>query len=221
MSLRGSNPPRRPLGPFLLVALAIGALLIAASWVPGVTEGYLGLLRAQAGLAYAPFDGDLEARLEPPGPDADAWADTLLVGIHRPTGARAFEVSVPMWRRGFLPTAVLAALVLATPIAWRRRVLALVAGLVLLDAFVLAQLGIMAWAIVGQITAASPEDRVWWERASLVAAGSFSSRTPIVAATLLVWTAVARPGRALDLRAAGRRLGRALSGRRPVDGGRA
>lgn len=53
--------------------------------------------------------------------------------------------------QGYLPTAALTAMVLATPVPWRRRLKALPVGLLLIHAFVLLRMGVMVWHWFGDI----------------------------------------------------------------------
>ena len=83
----------------------------------------------------------LPARFQPPGPEEEK--DTLLllqnsktlgqIGFQR-TGSRLM---------GYTPTALLIALILATPIPWRRRLVTLIAGLVVVHAFVVLRMTLM------------------------------------------------------------------------------
>jgi hypothetical protein len=59
--------------------------------------------------------------------------------------ARALQLTVDAWQMGWVPTAFLMALIVATPVSWGRRFWALAWGLAWLHAFILLTMGIFVW----------------------------------------------------------------------------
>jgi hypothetical protein len=100
--------------------------------------------------------------------------------------------------RGYLPTATLVALVLATPATRRRKVLAGIGGGLALNAFYIAQTGLLA----ASMFATASEELV--PLGSLLADALPTIRaffgSPIVryAAVFAVWASLMQPGRGLD-----------------------
>jgi hypothetical protein len=105
---------------------------------------------------------------------------------------------------GYLPTVSLVALVLATPIAWRRRRRALWMGLLAVHVFVALRMALPIWrdfALPGPLQVYEPGGFVRWargvaERAFLAAPASF------FVVPVLIWVLVAFTGRDRELLAA-------------------
>lgn len=104
--------------------------------------------------------------------------------------------------RGWWPTAILIALVVTTPMSRRRRLGALVGGVVLLDALLLLRLGAV---VLTSYAASAPDADPRWMRASELARESFASWLPPLLGVLVAWGGLARP-RSIDLAATARWL---------------
>ena len=133
-------PLRNPsVGGFLVrFLLVFGVLLVP--W-PGLGHAYAVLFRAGGDLVLGSFPSGVDVRFRPL-PEGEAKWNTELVVRNRQTQAVG---SVPMSSRsmGYVPTAVLVGLVLATPIPWPRRRRALFWGLILVHGFVVLRLGLV------------------------------------------------------------------------------
>jgi len=118
------------------VFLACLLLWLAALLVPwpGVARAYSHLFCVGGNLLFGSFGPGGEVRFKPPTAIEPAQRCGITL-INRPAGKGADE-TIDTRFRGYAPTAVLAALVLATPIPWRRRVRALFWGLLLVQGFV-------------------------------------------------------------------------------------
>ena len=112
--------------------------------------------------------------------------------------------------RGWWPTAVLIGMIAATPLPWRRRAARLVAGVLVLDALILARLAVMAVALFGA-SESVPVER--WVRVMGPLSESFNSWVPPTVSVLFAFAVVASPSRTIDLRVSRTPLGRLLFGR--------
>lgn len=79
--------------------------------------------------------GNLPKQFKPPQPD-DVLQDTLMVLMNNDVPGSIGVLRTSSRPIGFWPTAVFLSLLLATPIRWRRKLIALVVGLVLVQGFV-------------------------------------------------------------------------------------
>ncbi len=135
----------RPIVAFALRLVILYAVL-AAPW-PGVRPGYAAMYRSAADLVLGSMlDGRL--RFEPIPGAADG--KDVMVRLRAAEGSNQ-RLSMPHDSRltGYLPTAELIALVLATPLAWPRRLIALAAGLMTVSAFI----GVRLAALVAYVYA--------------------------------------------------------------------
>lgn len=126
-------PARRITG-FFLRAAAFYALLLS-SW-HGLTDAYRVVFRAMGNVAMPRLaNGAASARFLRYA-DNPHGADTSVKIVKRATGASG-NIDLKSGFLGFRPTAFLVALVLATPISWPRRSVALVLGLLAVSLLVL------------------------------------------------------------------------------------
>lgn len=154
--------------PFLKIALHLAlasGIFIALALVPVARDAYRVLLRGMCNAAFSSVgdEGYVSFRLPMPT-DVTPGNDSheLLVEIERrivkyQTGYNAegeevrtpivsggkCKVVIPASRIGFMPTIELIALVIATPVPWVRRGLALMLGLIIVNAFVIARIWLM------------------------------------------------------------------------------
>lgn len=150
--------PPRPLGRFFLSAMALYALFMAP-W-PGVANGYAHLFRAGGNVLFARFwfwsdasvkfldienlrPGDL-----PPGTPSISPGKTkdTLLQLHRRAAGTVGHLRTSSRPIGYGPTVVMMALVLATPLGWRRKGWALASGLVLIHAFIAFRITLLVTA---------------------------------------------------------------------------
>lgn len=139
-------PIRKVVWFLLRFALCYGLLL--APW-PGLTEGFGKVFASAADRVFGSDDPTHRVRIRWMDPDqpmiGPEWAqDTVLVLEFRggPRNARPSIFSLVRSSRytGYVPAALLLALVLATPVPWSRRLWAILWGLPLVTVFVGAML---------------------------------------------------------------------------------
>ena len=145
-----SNPSRwrQPVARFLCGFAIIYGLLILP-W-PGLGETYGRHFREICRLAFSGDGGRLLVRFAPMATGSRHPIDTQIALANRDQLDRnsigpAVILGVSSRRAGWLPAVLTAALILATPVAWRRRAWALLGGLLLIHGFTLCFVGIYIW----------------------------------------------------------------------------
>ena len=140
--------PRRLVVVFLLQFVVIYGLLIVP-W-PGWRAGYERFFQGLAGTVLAREQGPAIVRFrpaeKPPRPEIDleilfAQRTEIDAAGQAPTRILGLDTRGVGW----VPTALLLALVAATPLPWRRRWRALLAGVVLVHGYVLAVVACYLW----------------------------------------------------------------------------
>lgn len=124
--------PRLLSGFFCRLILIYGLLIVP--W-PGLREGYSTAYRAVGNVLFGSFGSDGLVRFEPL-PDDKSRDDTMIVIKNRrvPGGQVSHPHNTQL--RAYLPTATAVALILATPIPWRRRWKAALLGWMLINGVV-------------------------------------------------------------------------------------
>ncbi len=131
--------PLRRISGFFLRCLVIYALLLAP-W-PGLLDGYRAFFAAGGNVLFHWFGPSGSVSFTPiPSPDHVKDMSIELTKL-RPQRVRG-TMQIKCAYAGYRPTAFLIALVLATPIPWRRRLWALAWGLALVNAFVAFRVGL-------------------------------------------------------------------------------
>jgi hypothetical protein len=141
---------RRPLLAFLVHFLPIYAVLMIP-W-PGVRENYRAGLIGAANIFLSCIPGDAGYRLSADSTRPDV--ERALLEIQHRTAGRA-ELRIDSGEVAYLPTALSIALILSTPVAWKRRIRALVVGFALVNVFIMFRLGLMAAFTVNLLNAAA------------------------------------------------------------------
>jgi hypothetical protein len=146
-------PPPRVILSYFLRVLIYGVVLLAP-W-PGVTGAHAAFFRWTGNMVFAQFwfwpDGTVKFKDPnnlrpgdiPPGvtpPPAIGVKDTLMILENRKTRTDFGFLRTSSRYIGYMPLATFIALALATPVAWRRRLIALGWGLLLVEAFVILRL---------------------------------------------------------------------------------
>ncbi len=129
--------PIKPILKFLVIFFVVFVILILP-W-PGLRGGYAAVYRWIGNTCWSSFSSVAAMRFEPlePGEIDDAEGrDTKLTFRHRTVQAPPFTMAVNTRFQGYTPTAFVIALILASPVPWKRRLLALLIGIVLVSAFV-------------------------------------------------------------------------------------
>lgn len=138
--------PERWLGPAALFALVYTALIVP--W-PGVNAPYGRAFRALVGAAYSRDDARLLVYLRAAEHPPRAEIDTEIVVATKPANASgdlpARLLGLDTRSVGWVPLALLVALIVATPVPWRRRLVALALGLILINTYVLFVVGVYLW----------------------------------------------------------------------------
>lgn len=197
-----AGPPR----PKSVALFAVQAFLLALllGWWPTPRAIYPALLRAQAEPVLAAGTGDAltlrasDATLE--------GVDTVMEARDAGRGEPRWRAELSLIRLGWWPAAVLAALILATPMRARRRAFALAAGFLWISAYVLLRL--FAGAAYADYEALRPGAESVGAMHALLRSSAeiLEANVVLVAVVLIAWVVLARPGRSLDARSLRRLL---------------
>ncbi len=125
---------------FLKLIVIYGLLLIP--W-PGVERGYAVYYRGMANLFYGSLGSVGTARFESFQERSGRYDSQMIIKCVSFDGKRTTR-DVPFHTRriGYLPTVQVTALILATSMPWRRKLRALLFGLVLIHAFIILEIGL-------------------------------------------------------------------------------
>jgi hypothetical protein len=159
--------PIKPILRFLVVFFVVFVVLILP-W-PGVRAGYAAFYRAIGNLCAAPImsaASEVTVRFEPLAPgefENQEGRDFKLTLHHRPSGIRG-STPYSTWPQGYVPTAFVIALILASPISWGRRLRALVIGLLLVTVFVAFRQAVLIASVVYRLEGFTKQlqDFAWW-----------------------------------------------------------
>jgi hypothetical protein len=125
-------------GFFVLFLVFYGLLLLP--W-PGLRQAYAACFRAGGTLLFGSFGAPGAVRFLPAATPATGLdTDVVLINPRNGVSGRTQHDSRHM---GYLPTAMLVSLVLATPAPWRRKGRALLWGLVAVNAYVALRIGLV------------------------------------------------------------------------------
>jgi hypothetical protein len=157
---------RNPLLIFGVQFVVIYGLLIAP-W-PGWRDFYAGYFRALGTAAFSRPDGPRAISFDPyQEQHGFSSLDTRMSFLNRdlplPSG-KHLKLATDLDSRsiGWVPTAFTAALILATPVPWRRRIWALLGGMILIHLFILFSLDTWIWEKLPQLGLATYSP--WWQR---------------------------------------------------------
>ncbi len=129
---------RRIVG-FFLRFLIVYAVLMAL-W-PAVGDVYGSLFRTGGKSLFGPFPSSGQVRFEHL-PDAEGMNDTR-IWVRRPGLRKWRRFRVSSRHMGYLSTALLTGLLVATPLPWRRRTRAIIWGLLVVHVFIALRQGIV------------------------------------------------------------------------------
>jgi hypothetical protein len=181
----------------LFAAQALALALLIGHW-PSPKRHYPAFLHAHAAPVLSWATGHPVSLRAPPA-GAPGEVDTVMKGyahgpVH-PLWTSRFSVT----RVGYWPSAVLAALILAMPLAPLRRGAALLAGLLLLNLVTLGRLGVEITYAYYEVEHGPGQAARGVAHVLLrVGSESLTASIPSAAAVLLIWVLVANPWRALD-----------------------
>ncbi|HKA16649.1 MAG TPA: hypothetical protein VKH41_16630 [Myxococcota bacterium] len=194
----------RPKPVLWFAAHAIALTLLIGLW-PTPRAAYPALFHAHANALLAHLDAP-RVRLGPPSRESGRKTDTEMTGAPRPGAEPEWRSWFSVGRIGYWPSAMLVAMLLATPLAPLRRAIAVAVGLALVDAFTLARIGVeIAYASTARLGAASESGtgRLLLQ----IGSESLTATIPSAAFVLVCWAVIASPWRTIDLGAARAALG--------------
>ncbi len=197
-----SSPPPKP-KPLHRFALQAGLLALLLGFLPGMQRVFPTLFNAQAewvlnaGMQVLSDGYRVRVRTLDPARYRDR-RDTHLVGYGPRASARDFQwrAAYRIHSRGWWPMAIALAMVAATPLPLRRRLLAALGAALIVNALVLLRVGLLVAVNFGY--SESPTDPAW-RRAHEVSQASFESWVGALVTVLIAWAAVARAPSTLDL----------------------
>lgn len=137
-------PPKHPIKAFVVFFIPIYALLLIAG-LAGMDHVYEGMYRSIGNKLFLETgEKGLVQFIEAEDPTTKEMASWVLL-INKEENAKAIangttvpsaRVEISPWSMGYLPIALLLALILSTPIPWKRRLIALAWGLPTLGLFI-------------------------------------------------------------------------------------
>lgn len=203
--MTSTRPSPKPPKPVLLFAAHALALALLLGYWPSARAVHPPLFRLQCDLLFG-SEGTLEflPAAAAAGESHDTWVQSYAPGASVPQ----WRIGLSAVRMGYWPSAVLVALLLATPLSARRRLVAVLIGLLWLDAFALGRVGLEILRAFEELRQGGADAHaegtlLLYRTASEVS----NSNIVVIAAVLLAWVATARPRRNLALGALGRLLG--------------
>ena len=131
-------PPHKRIAGFVIRFLLVYTALVLP-W-PGIEAAYRAFFCSLGSTAFAAVGAGSVRFVPDPQPRSDY--DTLLVMTNLDAPRSVGQMNQSSRRVGYLPTVVLIALVMATPIPWRRRWRALAMGLLMVTAFVVLRMSL-------------------------------------------------------------------------------
>lgn len=193
-----------------LALLALFYTLLVIPW-PHWPQAYAALYRAGGELLFHSFGSRGTVEFRRPTPPAEFGDTELVLTTRSPRMTTTLPVSSR--QKGYLPTATLLALVLATPIPGRRRWWALLWGLLAVNAFVVLRTGLAILnAFVNQGPAAASISPFWREALKGCTFALVEAPASYFIVPILIWVAVSL--RREDWVAAGAAR-RYITGRKP------
>ena len=206
-----TNLPKKTAGlerkPLQTFALHVSFLTLLFWVIPSLDSVYSYGFKSAGNAVFGHFGGSRRVTYSwvPPG-ERNSPGEIEMVGRIVGIGRLAWESSYTVRDRGYEPSAALLALMLATPMSRRRRLLGSIGGLAALNAFILGQTGFLA---LTSFAAANPALVVGGEylgQGVRIAEAFFRQPIPRYAAVFAVWALIAAPGRGLELGTLGDRL---------------
>lgn len=193
-SIRSPIPPK----PALLFATHALVLALLIGFWPSPRAVYPGLFRAQAQAVFGAGEPPALTLRRATGVSLNE-KDTFVEAFDRETAEPRWRLSISAVRLGYWPSAVLVAMLLATPMTTRRRVLAVGLGVAWLHVFALGRLGLEILRAFAELPQGSAAEASGSLLAYRTASEVINSNIVVIAAVFLGWVAVARPRRALEM----------------------
>ncbi len=198
-SSNGNVRSRKPIFVFLVHALLLAVLI---GYWPTPREVYPEFFRSQARFVYG-------AGEEPSVYLAAATRgeDTVMEGYTPGSEEPAWRVSISAITLGYWPSAVMLALLLATPLSTRSRCIAAALGLLWLHAFALGRLGLAIWLGFEEVARGIETEASGAVLGLRTGLEVLNSNIVVIASVFLAWVVLARPLETLSMG----RLGEALA----------
>lgn len=206
--MTSSRPEIAPKPVLLFASQALVLALLLGYW-PTPRAMQSDLFRAQANAIYG---GDGRVALHAAAPGRSDAGDTLMERTDADRLERRWVARLDAVRMVWWPSAVLLALLLASPLTARRRLVGCVLGLLWIQAFALGRLGVEilraeAEVQTGAAGAAAGADVSRELLLLRTSSEVLNSNIVVIAAVLVAWVAIAAPGRSLVLGGLARVLG--------------
>ena len=148
-----SNPSEIQAKPVALFAVHALALALLLGFWPTPRVLYLPFVYAQAHVIYG---GEAGVALRPAPPDRYDARDTVMEGLDRDGNEPRWRARFDLLNMGYWPSAALLALLLATPMRARRRLLGVAAGLLWIDALALGRIGVEILRATAEVESGVP-----------------------------------------------------------------
>ena len=201
-----------PLRLFLAALGRFGLLyaLLILPW-PGFNQAYGRYFRAMGEVVFAREDGRRFVHFEPVPAELRHVLDTRITLANREQidangVGPATELELDSRGVGWVPTALVLALTLATPIPWRRRGRALAGGLLVIHGYILFSVAIYLWNVSAGLALVTLTP-FWKQVAAGLQETLITQMGAGFVAAVLIWALVTLRGRDLDAWKEGRDAG--------------
>jgi hypothetical protein len=193
----GSPPERKTLQTFVLHVCFLTILFWS---LPSLDSAYAYGFKFAGNTVFGELGPHLRVDYDwvPPGErnsPGEIAMNGRVIGIER----LAWESTYSVRDRGYEPSAALIALMLATPMSRRRRILGSLGAVIALNAFILAQTGLLAVTSFAAANAGLVLGGEWLGGGVRVAEAFFRQPIPRYAAVFAIWALIAAPARAIDM----------------------
>ncbi len=187
---------RKPIHVFSVQVIVLTLLIF---WWPTPKQLYPDFFHAQANLLFS-WGPRHTLRFEAKPADDPRPVDTVMTGYARGRPDPLWTAWFSVNRMGYWPVSTLTAMLLATPMAARRRLGALAAGLFLLNLYTLARVMVTAqFAFYEQAHGPGGPAQSLLHLLLKVGSEGLTSTMQSLAGILIAWALVAQPGRSIDL----------------------
>lgn len=191
--------------PIQLFAAQVLVLALLIGYWPTARDVYPTLFRALAGAVLARVGPDTLVLRPAEGASLEE-KDSFVEAFDAEGGEPRWRLVISAVRLGYWPSAVLVALLLATPMSGRRRLLAAGIGLSWLHAFALLRLFLEIQRAFGELEQGVAGEATGSLLALRTASEVLNSNIVVIAAVFLGWVSLASPRQALETGALSRLL---------------